>query len=128
VIRDRLHPLAVLIHHQRVRHAQLPGHELQHRRGHVQRVVQERPQPADSNKLKREANPHVIAAPRFGDTLVRDHLIDEFRFWIRPVVAGAGQRLFEDVDTSALHLRLTGERSLDNGSVILTYVPADISA
>jgi dihydrofolate reductase len=60
---------------------------------------------------------------RFDDTLVRDHLIDEFRFWIMPVVAGAGRRLFEDVDTSGLHLRLTGERSLGNGSVILTYAP-----
>ena len=60
---------------------------------------------------------------RFDDTLVRDHLIDEFRFWIMPVVAGAGQRLFEDVDTSGLHLRLTGQRSLENGSVILTYAP-----
>jgi hypothetical protein len=54
---------------------------------------------------------------------VRDHLIHEFRFWIMPVVAGAGQRLFEDVDTSGLHLRLTGERRLENGSVILTYAP-----
>jgi dihydrofolate reductase len=27
------------------------------------------------------------------DTLVRDRLIDEFRFWIRPVIAGAGRRL-----------------------------------
>jgi dihydrofolate reductase len=60
---------------------------------------------------------------RLDDTLVRDHLIDEFRLWIRPVVAGAGRRLFEDVDTSALHLRLTNERRLQNGSVILTYAP-----
>jgi dihydrofolate reductase len=60
---------------------------------------------------------------RFDDTLVRDRLVDEFRFWIRPVVAGAGQRLFEDVDTSALNLRLAGERRLENGSVILTYEP-----
>ncbi len=60
---------------------------------------------------------------RFDDTLVRDQLIDEFRFWIRPVVARAGQRLFEDVDTTALHLRLTGEQRLENGSVILTYAP-----
>ena len=60
---------------------------------------------------------------RFDETLVRDRLVDEFRFWIRPVVAGAGQRLFEDVDTSALHLTLTNEKSLENGSVILTYVP-----
>jgi dihydrofolate reductase len=58
---------------------------------------------------------------RLDDTLLRDHLIDEFRFWIMPVVAGAGQRLFEDVDTSRLHLKLTHERRLENGSVILTY-------
>jgi len=60
---------------------------------------------------------------RFDDTLVRDRLVDEFRFWIRPVVAGEGQRLFEDVDTSALTLMLTDERRLENGSVILTYSP-----
>ena len=60
---------------------------------------------------------------RFDDTLVRDHLIDEFRFWIMPVVVGSGRRLFEDVDTFGLRLRLTGERSLENGSVILTYAP-----
>ena len=60
---------------------------------------------------------------RFDNTLVRDHLIDEFRFWIMPVVAGSGQRLFEGVDTSGLDLRLTDERRLENGSVILTYAP-----
>ena len=31
---------------------------------------------------------------RFDDALVRDQVIDEFRFWIRPVVGGAGQWLF----------------------------------
>jgi dihydrofolate reductase len=60
---------------------------------------------------------------RLDDTLVRHHLIDEFRLWIRPVVAGTGRRLFEDVDTSGLHLKLTDERRLRNGSVILTYAP-----
>ena len=60
---------------------------------------------------------------RLDDTLVRDHLIDEFHFWIMPVVAGAGQRLFQDVDTSGLDLRLTDQRRLENGSVILTYAP-----
>jgi hypothetical protein len=40
-----------------------------------------------------------------------------------PAVAGTGQRLFEDVDTSGLHLRLTHQRRLENGSVILTYAP-----
>ena len=61
---------------------------------------------------------------RFDATLVQAGLVDEFRFWIRPVVAGAGQRLFEDVNTSALHLTLTDQKRLDNGSVILTYVPS----
>jgi dihydrofolate reductase len=61
---------------------------------------------------------------RLDNTLVRDHLIDEFRFWIMPVVAGPGQRLFEDVDTAGLHLRLTDVSRLDNGSVILTYAPS----
>jgi dihydrofolate reductase len=60
---------------------------------------------------------------RLDNMLVRDHLIDEFRFWIMPVVAGSGQRLVEDVDTSGLNLRLTDERRLENGSVILTYAP-----
>jgi hypothetical protein len=32
-------------------------------------------------------------------------------------------RLFEAVNTSVLHLRLTDEKRLENGSVILTYVP-----
>src|SRR5439155_16731096 len=39
------------------------------------------------------------------------------------VAAGSGQRLFQDVDTSGLDLRLTDERRLENGSVILTYAP-----
>jgi hypothetical protein len=40
-----------------------------------------------------------------------------------PVVAGAGQRLFQDVGTSGLDLRLTDQRRLKNGSVILTCAP-----
>jgi dihydrofolate reductase len=60
---------------------------------------------------------------RLDDTLVRNHLIDEFHFWIRPVVAGARRRLFQDVDTSGLDLRLSGQTTLENGSVILTYLP-----
>jgi dihydrofolate reductase len=60
---------------------------------------------------------------RFDDALLRDNLIDEFHFWILPVVVGEGQRLFEDVDTSVLDLRLIDERRLENGSVILSYAP-----
>jgi dihydrofolate reductase len=60
---------------------------------------------------------------RLDDMLVRDRLIDEFHFWIMPVVVGAGQRLFQYVDVSGLALTLTGHRRLENGSVILSYAP-----
>ena len=86
------------------------------------------PDPSDAiARLKDQPGKDLIkyGTSRLDDTLVRDQLIDEFRFWIRP---GAGQRLFEHVDTSVLHLRLTDERRLENGSVILTYVPSDLSA
>ena len=77
-------------------------------------------------RLKEQPGKDLIkyGTSRFDDTLVRNHLIDEFHFWIRPVVAGTGQRLFEDVDTSGLDLTLTDERRLENGSVILSFTPA----
>jgi dihydrofolate reductase len=59
---------------------------------------------------------------RLDATLLQAHLVDELRLWIMPVAVGAGRRLFEDIDTSALDLRLTDVRKLANNSVILTYV------
>lgn len=84
------------------------------------------PDPVDAiNQLKENPGKDLIkyGTSRFDDTLVRNHLIDEFQFWIRPVVAGAGRRLFQDVDTSGLNLRLSDQTRLENGSVILTYMP-----
>jgi dihydrofolate reductase len=84
------------------------------------------PDPASAiAQLKDQPGKDLIkyGTSRLDDTLVRDHLIDEFRLWIMPVVAGAGRRLFQDVDTAGLHLKLTHQRRLENGSVILTYAP-----
>jgi dihydrofolate reductase len=58
---------------------------------------------------------------RLDDLLLREHLLDQLHLWYMPLVVGAGQRLFEDVDTSSLDLRLTDERRLSNGSVMLSY-------
>jgi dihydrofolate reductase len=60
---------------------------------------------------------------RLDATLLRAHLVDELRLWIMPVVVGAGQRVFEGVDTSSLQLELADVRKLAGGSAILTYLP-----
>jgi dihydrofolate reductase len=60
---------------------------------------------------------------RLDDLLLRERLVDELHLWYVPVVVGAGQRLFEGVDTSSLDLRLMDERRLGNGngSLMLSY-------
>jgi dihydrofolate reductase len=65
---------------------------------------------------------------RVDDTLLRAGLVDEVRLWVMPVVVGAGQRLFEDIDTSSLKLTLIDVRMPGNSSVILTYTPRDTPA
>jgi dihydrofolate reductase len=74
-------------------------------------------------ELKQQPGRDLIkyGTSRFDDVLLREHLVDELHLWYVPVVVGAGQRLFEDVDTSSLSLRLIGERRLGNGSVVLSY-------
>jgi dihydrofolate reductase len=84
------------------------------------------PDPIDAiAQLKNEPGKDLIkyGTSSFDDTLVRNHLIDEFHFWMRPVVAGVGRRLFQDVDTSGLALTLSDQTPLKNGSVVLTYLP-----
>jgi dihydrofolate reductase len=74
-------------------------------------------------RLKEQPGKDLIkyGTSRLDDLLLQEHLVDELHLWYFPVVVGAGQRLFEDVDTSSLDLRLTNERQLPNGSVILSY-------
>jgi dihydrofolate reductase len=60
-------------------------------------------------QLKQQHGKHLLkyGTSRLDDLLLREHLVDELHLWYMPVVVGAGQRLFEDVDTSSLELRLT---------------------
>jgi dihydrofolate reductase len=73
--------------------------------------------------LKQQPGKDLIkyGTSRLDDLLLRERLIDELHLWYVPVVVGPGQRLFEDVDTSSLALRLISERRLGNGSVMLSY-------
>jgi dihydrofolate reductase len=77
-------------------------------------------------QLKAQPGKHLIkyGTSRLDATLLGAHLIDELRLWIMPVAVGTGQRLFEDIDATSLHLQLADVRKLEGGSVILTYLPS----
>ena len=55
-------------------------------------------------------------------TLLAQGLVDEFHFWLFPVVVGAGERLFEWLDVMTT-LRLLGTTTFDSGIVVLRYGP-----
>jgi dihydrofolate reductase len=55
--------------------------------------------------------------------LIEHNLIDEFKFWIFPVIVGRGRHLLEGIDFGARKLDLTQTQTFRNGVVRLTYVP-----
>lgn len=56
-------------------------------------------------------------------SLLRDGLLDELMLILHPVVVGKGKRLFDDMGAE-VPLTLANSRTLSNGVVVLTYVPA----
>ena len=56
-------------------------------------------------------------------TLARHRLIDQYRLWIFPVIAGSGKRLFGD-GTRPAGLMLTGSTVFATGVMTATYEPA----
>ena len=52
-------------------------------------------------------------------TLLEHKLVDEYHFWIFPVLAGSGERLFAGVDTT--HLRLVDQTTFQSGIVVGVY-------
>ena len=57
-------------------------------------------------------------------TLLRHGLVDEYRVGIAPLLLGSGNPLFKKQETQA-GLRLKQARALDNGGVLLDYVPME---
>jgi len=57
-------------------------------------------------------------------TLMRHDLIDEYRFWVHPVVVGGGVRAF-DAGLDQAAMRLVDTRICSSGVVILSYQPAN---
>jgi dihydrofolate reductase len=56
-------------------------------------------------------------------TLLHHGLVDEYRLWVHPVVAGSGQRLFHD-SQEMIFLQRTAITPFSSGVTILHYQPA----
>lgn len=56
------------------------------------------------------------------DRALMEHgLVDEFHFWVFPVLAGGGQRLIEGIDTT--HLKLLDTSTFSSGIVVHVLAP-----
>lgn len=76
-------------------------------------------------RLKREPG-HELQVHGSGDliqTLVKHHLVDEFRLWIFPVLLGTGKRLF-GTGTVPARLKLVETRTSSTGVVLQVHQPA----
>ena len=59
-------------------------------------------------------------------TLMRNHLLDELRLFLHPVVVGSGRRLFDD-ERDPVELALVDSHAYENGVISLTYKPTGAS-
>jgi dihydrofolate reductase len=77
-------------------------------------------------KLKQRPGGDILVAG--SATLVRglmaEGLVDEYRLMVFPIVLGSGKRLFGETEDTAT-LKLIEAKTLDTGTLILTYHPAD---
>jgi dihydrofolate reductase len=55
-------------------------------------------------------------------TLIRDHLVDELRLFLHPVVVGSGIRLFDD-ESAPVELALADSHAYASGVIALIYRP-----
>jgi dihydrofolate reductase len=74
-------------------------------------------------KLKQEPGESILkyGTGELDRTLLEHDLVDEFHFWIFPVLVGAGQRLLEGLDLT--HLNLLETTRFGSGIVVNTYAP-----
>lgn len=73
-------------------------------------------------RLKSDQSGEIeVAGPILAGSLSRLGLIDEYRIYLHPVVAGEGKRYF---DNDRPNLRLASHEEIAEGVVRLSYVPA----
>ena len=74
-------------------------------------------------KLKEQPGENLLkyGTGELDRTLLAHGLVDEFHFWIFPVLLGGGQRLIEGID--ATHLNLVETTRFGSGIVVNVYAP-----
>lgn len=77
---------------------------------------------AEVLQLKTSSGPdlHLWGSSNLLQTLIAADLIDEYRFWVAPLVLGEGKRLFE-AGLPALGFTLVESRATSTGMLLLTY-------
>jgi len=72
-------------------------------------------------KLKEEKGQNLLLFGSGGlvNSLLQEHVLDEIRLLVYPVVLGHGKRLFNEAPTVALNV--TGAKAFSSGVVLLTY-------
>src|SRR5438874_1581310 len=76
-------------------------------------------------QLKEQPGQHILVAGsgKLVHTLMQQHLVDEYRFMVHPVVLGSGKRLFTE-GTEQYKLALVETKAFKTGIVVLHYQPA----
>jgi len=73
-------------------------------------------------RLKEEGGKdmYVFGSANLSETFVNDHIYDEYRIGIAPVILGSGRPLFRQ-STAVQNLTLSSIQQLMTGGVVLTY-------
>ena len=76
-------------------------------------------------KLKQESGRDLLlsGSAQLFNAMMRENLIDLYRFMVHPIVLGKGKRLFAD-GAGTRTLNLTDTKRFSAGIVIMEYVPA----
>lgn len=73
-------------------------------------------------KLKNQEGKDMVVygGSSFVSSLIKEGLIDEFHFYVNPVVLGKGEHIFGDLN-DFMKLKLKNSVRFDSGNVMLTY-------
>lgn len=75
------------------------------------------PEEVEGIKSESRTSIRLDGSANVAQQLTKLGLIDEYRFFVQPVVLGGGQPLFKE----RMDLELTGSEQLKNGVILLTY-------